>query len=52
MLLLLDLENSVVLERPLDNVGLLTRTLDKLGLGDGGVELVEVLKLDEVPDLG
>lgn len=49
MLVLLDLNDIAVLEGPPHNVGLLTSTLDMLGLGDGRPELVELLKLDEVP---
>lgn len=52
VLLLLHLQNSAILEGPLDNVGLLVRSLDILALRDGGPELGEVLKLDVVPDVG
>lgn len=52
MLLLLDLNDGAVLEVPLDNVGLLRGTLGVLGLLEGRPELVEVLELDEVPDVG
>lgn len=52
VLLLLHLQNSAVLERPLDNVCLLVRSLDVLALGNGGPELGEVLKLDVVPNVG
>jgi len=52
VLLLLDLNHGAVLELPLDNVGLLRGTLGVLGLVKSGPELVEVLELDEVPDVG
>lgn len=52
MLLLLDLEDSAVLEGPPDNVGLLGGTLDVLALVKGSPELGKVLDLDEVPDVG
>lgn len=51
MLLLLDLNDGAVLELPLDDVGLLRGTLGVLGLVEGRPELVEVLELDEVPDV-
>jgi hypothetical protein len=52
VLLLLDLDDGAVLEGPLDNVGLLRRTLDVLGAAEGRPELGEVLDLDQVPDVG
>jgi hypothetical protein len=52
VLLLLDLNDGAVLEVPLDNVGLLRGTLGVLGLLKSRPELVEVLELDEVPDVG
>lgn len=51
VLLLLDLNDGAVLELPLDDVGLLRGTLGVLGLVEGRPELVEVLELDEVPDV-
>lgn len=51
VLLLLDLNDGAVLEVPLDNVGLLRGTLGVFGLVEGRPELVEVLELDEVPDV-
>jgi hypothetical protein len=52
VLLLLDLDDGAVLELPLDNVGLLRGTLGVFGLVESRPELVEVLELDEVPDVG
>ena len=52
MLLLLDLELGAVLEGPLDDVGVVGGALDKLGLGQGGPEVGEVLQPDVVPDVG
>lgn len=49
MLLLLDLNDGVILEGPLDNVCLLAGALDILRLGQGRPELGEILELDEVP---
>ena len=51
VLLLLDLDDGAVLEVPLDNVGLLRGALGVLGLVESRPELVEVLELDEVPDV-
>lgn len=51
MSLLLHLENSAVLERPLDDIRLGRAALDPLALVEGRVELAEVLELDEVPDV-
>ena len=50
MLVLLELKNIAILERPPHDVGLLAGALDVLGLGDSRPELVELLELDEVPD--
>jgi hypothetical protein len=52
VLLLLDLDDGAVLELPLDDVGLLGGALGVLGLVESRPELVEVLELDEVPDVG
>lgn len=52
MLLLLYLENRLVFERPLDNVGLVGGSLDPLALLELRPELAEVLELDEMPDVG
>jgi hypothetical protein len=51
VLLLLDLKDLSVLERPLDDVGLVRSPLDELALLDLGPELAEVLELDQVPDI-
>jgi hypothetical protein len=51
VLLLLDLNNGAILEVPLDDVGLLRSALGVLGLVESRPELVEVLELDEVPDV-
>lgn len=51
VLLLLDLEDGAVLEGPLDDVGVGGRALHPLAGGEGRVELGEVLKLNEVPDV-
>lgn len=51
VLLLLDLDDGAVLELPLDNVGLLGGALGVLRLVESRPELVEVLELDEVPDV-
>lgn len=52
MLLLLDLKNGAVLERPLDDIRLRRGALDVLALVQLGPELVEVLELDHVPNMG
>lgn len=51
VLLLLDLEDSAVLEGPLDDVGVGGYALHPLAGGEGGVELGEILQLDQVPDV-
>jgi hypothetical protein len=51
VLLLLDLDNSAVLEGPLDDIGLIRSTLDPVALLKRRPELAEVLKLDQVPDI-
>lgn len=51
VLLLLDLKNGAVLERPLDDVGLIRCALGPLALVEVRPELAEVLELDEVPDV-
>lgn len=50
MLLLLHLEDSTILEGPLDNVSLGRNSLDPFALVEGRVEVAKVLKLDEMPD--
>lgn len=52
VLLLLDFEDGSILEGPLDDVGVGRHAFDPLALLEGSVELGEVLKLDEVPDIG
>ena len=52
MLLLLDLQHGAILEGPLHDVDVVAGALDVVGLGDGGPELVELLELDVVPDVG
>ena len=52
MLFLLDLLHSTILEGPLDNVGFVRDTLDMMALVELCPELVEVLELDQMPDLG
>ena len=51
VLLLLDLEDSTVLEGPLDNVSVWGASLYPFTLAQGRVELGKVLQLDEVPDV-
>ena len=51
VLLLLHFKNGAILERPLDDVGLVRCSLDPLALLELGPELAEVLELDEVPDV-
>lgn len=51
MFLLLDIQDGPILERPLHNVRLRGCTLHVLTLLELAPELVEVLELDEVPDL-
>jgi hypothetical protein len=50
VLLLLDFDDGAILERPLDNIGLVRCALDPVTLLESGPELAEVLKLDQVPD--
>lgn len=52
MFLLLDIQNGPVLESPLHDVGLGRCTLHVLALFELAPEFVEVLELDQVPDLG
>ena len=52
MFLLLDIQNGPVLERPLHDVGLGRCALFVLALFKLAPEFVEVLELDQVPDLG
>lgn len=49
--LLLDFENSAILEGPLDDVCVWRSTLDEVGLLNGRPPLSERLKFDVVPDL-
>lgn len=51
MLLLLNLKDSIILECPLDNIGLGRCALHPFTLRKGGIELAKVLKLDEVPNI-
>jgi len=51
VLFLLDLKHGAVLERPLDDVCLVRRSLDELALLKLGPELAEVLELDQMPDI-
>lgn len=51
MLLLLDLLLSPILESPLHNISLWRSALDVITLVELAPELVEVLQLDQVPDL-
>lgn len=50
MLLLLDLQDSSILESPLDDIGIWRGTLDELATLQGRPEVGEVLELDQVPD--
>ena len=52
MLFQLHLLLSAILKCPFDNVGLRRDTLDMLALFNLGPEVMKVLKLDEMPDLG
>lgn len=52
MLFLLDLLYSAIFEGPLDDVGLVGDTLDVMALIELCPEMVEVLELDRMPDLG
>lgn len=52
MLFLLHLLHSAILKGPLDNVGLMRDTLDMMALFEFCPEVMEVLELDQVPDLG
>jgi len=52
VLLLLDLQNVTILECPLDDVRLLTRSLDILRRLQCSPEVGKVLELDVVPDVG
>lgn len=51
MLLLLHLENSAILEGPLDDVRVGRRSLDPFTVIQSGVKLVKVLQLNQVPDI-
>lgn len=50
--LLLDVQNGTVFEGPLDEISLFRGALDVFALVDVGPEVLEVLDLDEVPDIG
>jgi len=52
VLVLLDLDDVAVLERPPDNVRLVADTLDVLRLFDGAPELVKLGELEEMPNVG
>lgn len=52
MLFLLDVQLHPIIKCPSDDICFWARTLHVLALGKLGPECVEVLKLDEVPDLG
>lgn len=52
MLFLLHLLLRAILESPLDNVGLMRDTLNVVALVKLCPEVVKVLELDQVPDLG
>ena len=51
MLLLLNLQNSPILESPLHNIRVGGRILHRLTLGQGAPEIAEVFELDHVPDV-
>lgn len=51
VLLLLDLQLCAIFKTPLDDVRLLAGTFDIFRLADARVEVREVLKLDEMPDV-
>lgn len=52
MLFLLHFLLSAILEGPLDNIRLMRDTLDMMALFKFCPEVVEVLELDKMPDLG
>ena len=52
MLFLLDLLLSAILKGPLDDVCLVGDTLDVMAFSELCPEMVEVLELDQMPDLG
>ena len=52
MLFLLHLLLSAIFEDPFDNVGFGRGTLDMVALIELGPEVVKVLKLNQMPDLG
>lgn len=52
VLFLLHFLLSAILKGPLDNVGLMRGTLDMMALFKLCPEVVKVLKLDQVPNLG
>lgn len=52
VLLLLHLLLSAILEGPFDDIGLMRDTLDMMALFEFCPEVMEVLELDQVPDLG
>ena len=52
MLFLLHLLLSAIFKSPFDNVGLMRDTFDMMALVNLGPKVMEVLKLDQMPDLG
>lgn len=50
VLLLLHIQHSAILERPLDNIRLRARSLDPLALIELAPEAAELLELDQVPN--
>lgn len=52
MLLLLNIQDGAILECPLHDVRFRRGPLDEVGFVELGPEFVEVLQLDEVPNLG
>lgn len=52
MLFLLYILLSAILEGPLDNVGFMRDTLDVMALVELCPEVVKILELNQVPDLG
>ena len=52
MLFLLHLLLSTVLEGPLDNISLMRDTFDMMALVNLCPKVMEVLELDQMPDLG
>lgn len=52
MLLLLHIQHGPIFEGPFDHIGLVGSAFDMLAFVELTPELVEVLKLDQVPDIG